>query len=215
MHSWDQVNLLTYNCNSLGILHVLMIRWNFHFGVSGLLHLQKEEETYWENFPQFQGNLLWSNEHNWQYFVQNIKLKPENFTDFLIHEVRIVLPAELFLLTTTWEIRAGWFLKVWSSCSSSTPSKRLPKATAGNFPFKNWTDIWSLHSLVQVFTKMPPSSNISASTTPYSFGISPHCYNPSFTPFYGKVLACSNVNNFTFTIFFWTPWSPPNRNPLK
>ena len=98
MHSWDQVNLLTYNCNSLGILHVLMIRWNFHFGVSGLLHLQKEEETDWENFPQFQGNLLWSNEHNWQDFVQNIKLKPENFTDFLIHEVRIALPAELFNL---------------------------------------------------------------------------------------------------------------------
>ena len=28
--------------------------------------------------------------------LQNIKLKPENFTDFLIHEVRIALPAELF-----------------------------------------------------------------------------------------------------------------------
>jgi len=40
---------------------------------------------------------------------------------------------------------------------------------------------------LQVFTKLPPSSIISASTTPYSFGISPHCYNPSFTPFYGKV----------------------------
>merc|ERR1740128_300638 len=31
------------------------------------------------------------------------------------------------------------------------------------------------------------SSNISTNTTPYSFGISPHFYNPSFTPFYGKV----------------------------
>jgi len=79
---------------------------------------------------------------------KNIKLKPENFTDFLIHEVGfsrsevVALPAH--------------------------PSKGFQRP-------------------LQVFTKVPPSSNISASTTPYSFGISPHCYNPSFTPFYGKI----------------------------
>merc|ERR1712142_1009751 len=79
---------------------------------------------------------------------KNIKLKPENFTDFLIHEVGfsrsevVALPAH--------------------------PSKGFQRP-------------------LQIFTKVPPSSNISASTTPYSFGLSPHCYNPSFTPFYGKI----------------------------
>jgi len=79
---------------------------------------------------------------------KNIKLKPENFADFLIHEVGfsrsevVALPAH--------------------------PSKGFQRP-------------------LQIFTKVPPSSNISASTTPYSFGLSPHCYNPSFTPFYGKI----------------------------
>jgi len=79
---------------------------------------------------------------------KNIKLKPENFTDFLIHEVGF----------------------------SRSEVLALPAHPAKGF-----------QRPLQVFTKMPPSSNISASTTPYSFGISPHCYNPSFTPFYGKV----------------------------
>ena len=40
---------------------------------------------------------------------------------------------------------------------------------------------------LQIFTKVFPSSNISSNTTPYSIDISPYCYNPSFTPFYGKI----------------------------
>jgi len=79
---------------------------------------------------------------------KNIKLKPENFTDFLIHEVGFSRSEVLAL--------------------PAHPSKGFQRP-------------------LQIFTKVPPSSNISASTTPYSFGISPHCYNPSFTPFYGKI----------------------------
>jgi len=79
---------------------------------------------------------------------KNIKLKPENFTDFLIHEVGF----------------------------SRSEVLALPAHTSKGF-----------QRPLQIFTKVPPSSNISASTTPYSFGISPHCYNPSFTPFYGKI----------------------------
>eukprot|EP00092_Neocalanus_flemingeri_P020387 GFUD01022085.1.p1 GENE.GFUD01022085.1~~GFUD01022085.1.p1 ORF type:complete len:1165 (+),score=332.33 GFUD01022085.1:40-3534(+) len=79
---------------------------------------------------------------------KNIKLKPENFTDFLIHEVGF----------------------------SRSEVLALPAHHSKGF-----------QRPLQIFTKVPPSSNISASTTPYSFGISPHCYNPSFTPFYGKI----------------------------
>lgn len=79
---------------------------------------------------------------------KNIKLKPENFTDFLIHEVGFSRSEVLAL--------------------PAHPSKGFQRP-------------------LQIFTKVLPSSNISASTTPYSFGISPHCYNPSFTPFYGKI----------------------------
>merc|ERR1712168_1388640 len=75
-------------------------------------------------------------------------MKPENFTDFLLHEVGfsrsevVALPAH--------------------------PSKGFQRP-------------------LQIFTKVFPSSNISSNTTPYSLDISPHCYNPSFTPFYGKI----------------------------
>lgn len=74
-------------------------RWNLHLGVSGLLHLQKEEETHGEDFPQFQGDVLQSDQSllTRLFSHQNIKLKPENFTDFLIHEVRIALSAKSFL----------------------------------------------------------------------------------------------------------------------
>ena len=40
--------------------------------------------------------------------LQNIKLKPENFTDFLIHEVRNVLPAQLFLFTINCFLQVGF-----------------------------------------------------------------------------------------------------------
>ena len=42
------------------------------------------------------------------FFLQNIKLKPENFTDFLIHEVRNVLPAQLFLFTINCFLQVGF-----------------------------------------------------------------------------------------------------------
>jgi len=39
---------------------------------------------------------------------------------------------------------------------------------------------------LQVFHKLGGSEAPSTSTTPCSFGLSPHSYNPAFTPFYGK-----------------------------
>ena len=70
-------------------------------------------------------------------------------------------------------------------CTPCPPTR--PKASRGLYRCHLQNDNLPLHLGTQVFTKTPPSSNISASTTPYSFGISPHCYNPSFTPFYGKI----------------------------
>jgi len=79
---------------------------------------------------------------------KNIKLKPENFSDYLLHEVGF----------------------------SRSEVVALPNHQAKGF-----------QRPLQIFMKPLQSSNISTNTTPYSFGISPHFYNPSFTPFYGKV----------------------------
>lgn len=76
---------------------------------------------------------------------KKIKLKPENFSDYLLHEVGF--------------------------CRSEVVA--IPSHQSKGF-----------QRPLQIFSKPLQSSNISNNTTPYSFGISPHCYNPSFTPFY-------------------------------
>ena len=49
---------------------------------------------------------------------------------------------------------------------------------------------WNVYSdgfkCIGIFIQMSASGDASASTTPCSFGISPHGYNPSFTPCYSK-----------------------------
>ena len=121
----------------------LVLRWNFHSGVPGLLHLQKEEETDRENFPQFQGDLLWCDKYYWQDFfspehqVETRKFHwlPDTWGKKCPSCTVVSLHYKLFF--------AGWFFKVWSACSSSTSSQRLSKATAGNsFSLKKYLFLW-------------------------------------------------------------------------